>query len=249
LLEINDVELKVINDPETTVTFDGTGASEELGAVQLHGTWQRDTGVVSLALEAAGIPLTPLLMQRLAVNCPDKALTPFHLEGKAALQAGVDSQPASSQPLTHDVRLRVRDGKVLHPKIPLPLENLTASARCLNGRLTVERLTADSGLARVELHGGSARMPHPDQNFEGVVTVSHLPLTKELAQRLPKPVQDLYDMFSPVGKASVELRAARRDGRWLRHHYTMHPEGMGVCYSGFRYPCDHITGVVEYDYL
>src|SRR5439155_11965852 len=36
LLEINDLELKAINDPEATVTFDGTGASEELGAVQLH---------------------------------------------------------------------------------------------------------------------------------------------------------------------------------------------------------------------
>jgi hypothetical protein len=249
LLEITDVELKVINDPEATVTFDGTGASEELGAVQLHGTWQRDTGVVSLALEATGIPLTPLLMQRLATNCPDKALTPFHLEGKADLQARLDYQPANSQPLTHDVRLRVRDARILHPKIPLPLDNLTASARCINGRLTVEHLSAASGPARVELHGGSARMPHPEQNFEGVVTVSHLPLTKELAQRLPEPVQNLYNLFSPVGKASIELRAACQDNRWLRHHYTMHPEGLGVCYAGFQYPCDHITGVVEYDCL
>jgi hypothetical protein len=249
-LEITDVGLTVINDPEATVTFEGTGTSEELGALKLHGSWQRDSGAVGLTFHANGIPLTSLLVQRLAAHCPEKGITPFHLEGKADLQARVEYQPGSGVPLGYDVRCQIKDARIHHPHIPLTLEGLEAQTRCLNGQLTVERLTARSGTARVELTGGQARMPRPDQDFEGVITVSHLPLTRELADRLPTAVQTLYfEYFKPVGKASVRLEVACQGGRWLRQHYTMYPEDLRVCYRDFPHPTEHLTGVVEYDWL
>ncbi len=251
LLEITDVSLCVINDPETTVTFEGTGSSEELGTLRLAGSWQRDSDAVSLTLHADGIPLTSLLVQRLAAHCPEKTtLTPFHIQGKADVQARLDYQPASGLPLSYDVHCTVQGAKVVHPQLPLALENLQASARCANGRITVERLTATSGTARVELTGGTARLPRPDQDFEGVLTVSHLPLTAELADRLPEPVRALYHTyFKPVGRASARLDVASQGGRWVRHRYTLYPEDVRVCYVYFPYPTERLTGVVEYDWL
>jgi hypothetical protein len=252
LLEINDFNCTVINDPEVTVTFEGSGASEELGAVRLNGTWQRDTGAVTLALGAAGIPLTPLLVQRLAAHCPDRAgaPAPFHLEGKAELQIRAGYQPGASQPLHYETHCQVHDARLIHPRIPIPLEKLEASAHCVNGRLTVERLTADSGPARVELRGGTACAPHPEENFEGVLTVRHLPLTEALANNLPEAVQRLHkEYFRPAGAASVSIACARQGGRWLRHHYTLTPENVAICYTGFPYPCDGLNGTIEYDHL
>ncbi len=249
-VEVTGVNLTLINDPLPSVTFEGSGTSESLGAIRLHGTWQRDSRAASLSLQADGVALTPLLVQRLAACRLDlKGLEPFALEGRADLKAEVEYQPGSGVPLGYDVRWQVRQAKVGHPKLPFDLENVEAAGRCVNGRLTVERLTATSGPAQLELLKGTAVLGRGEPDFDAVLSVKHLPLDQKLYDRLPEGVQVLAKNFNPQGPATVQVRASRRDGRWLQHQYTLLPENLRVCYKDFHYPADRITGAVEYDHL
>ncbi|MCC6417667.1 MAG: hypothetical protein IT429_05405 [Gemmataceae bacterium] len=249
-VEVAGVNLVVINDPLPTVSFDGSGTSEILGALQWRGTWDRDSGALALSGQADGIPLNPLLVQRLAACCPNPVLRPFPLEGLADLKGDFSYHPDAAQPLTYDVRCAVRQGKVNHPQLPLPLENVAASVHCANGRVTVERFTASSGpRTRIDVARATALLARPEEEFDAVVSVKHLPLEKPLFDRLPKPIRDLADLFQPEGPVTVTIHAARQQGQWLRHRCTMNPEDLRVCFRYFPYPAERITGIVEYDYL
>jgi hypothetical protein len=249
-LEVSDVNLTIINDPLPTVTCSGSAASDSLGALQLSGTWQRDTGAIGLSAQVAGVPLTPQLIQRVAAFCPNKQLAPFPLEGQADLKAEVSYQPGGSVPLSYDVRCQLRQVKVNHPQLPLALQGLEGSLRCTDGRLTVERLVAVSDKqARLDVLRATAQLPRPDEDFEAVATVKNLRLEPDLFRRLPQGIQDLAAMFQVTGVGSVKIQARRERGRWREQRCTLYPEGLAACYEWFKYPCDGITGEVEYDAL
>ncbi|MCI0459634.1 MAG: hypothetical protein L0Z62_22010 [Gemmataceae bacterium] len=249
-VEVSDIHLTLINDPLLTVTWEGKGTSEALGALQLRGSWQRDTNVLGLSAQASGVPLSPQLVQRLAACCPDRKLTPFPLEGQADLKAELSCQPGGSVPFSYDVRCQLRQVKVNHPQLPMALEGLEASLRCTDGRLTVERLTAFSDKkARVDVLKATALLPRPEETFEAVVMVKHLPLEPELFRRLPQGIQDLAALFQPAGKTGVKVQARRERGRWIEQRCTMYPEGIAACYEHFKYPAEGITGTVDYDAL
>lgn len=249
-IELHDVHLTVINDPPSTIVVEGTAAADLCGTLKIRGSWQRDTKQASLSLQAPAISVTPALVHRLVAYCPNSGLDALELEGQVELKAELACAPASGNPLRYDVRCKLTKGKLQHPQIPLPLENLDTTVRCANGQLTLEKLTARAGAGQVELLRGTALLPHPDQDFEGILTVKHLPLTRELFARLPVVVKkQLYDAFQPKGSATVQFHCVRRAGQWLRNVCLMQPENVSVCFDRFPYPVERVSGVVEYDFL
>src|SRR5436309_612823 len=70
-LELEDVHLIMVNDPLTTVTFEGTGKSAVAGNVSIRGTWQRATDDATLSIDAKGVPVGPSLLRRLAAYRPE----------------------------------------------------------------------------------------------------------------------------------------------------------------------------------
>jgi hypothetical protein len=249
-LELHDVNLTVVNDPPTMIVAEGTAASEFAGALKIRGSWKRDSRHAQLALEAPSVPVTAALIQRLAAYCPDPSLQAVQLEGRAELRAELGYAPSSNRPFRYDVRCRFSQGKLQHPRIPVPLENLEATLRCADGQVTCEKLTAQAGSGHVELQRGTALLPHPEQDFEAKLIVKHLALTKELFARLPDNVRKpLYDSFQPRGSATVKFECVRRAGQWLQNVCVIQPENISVCFERFPYPVDRLSGVVEYDFL
>ncbi|HYT95064.1 MAG TPA: hypothetical protein VEL76_40480, partial [Gemmataceae bacterium] len=248
-VEINDVNLTLLNDPPEIINIEGSGTSEIAGMLQLRGSWERQSHAASFSVQVAGLRLTPLLVQRAAAYCRDRTLAALHLDGLADLKAELDYQPGSGRPFSYDIQGSIRAGKVRHPRLPLPWENLQASARCTNGHLTVDHLTADSGATRLELLKGAAQLPNIDQDCEIAVTVHHLPLDGNLCACLPEGMQNLFRDFQPSGPASVTAHVVRQAGQWHRQQYTLAPEGIRVCYRHFKYPAENITGSVKYDAL
>jgi hypothetical protein len=247
-LEVTDVSLRCVNDPLATVTVEAAGRSELLGPVQLRLTWQRDTRRAAVAVQAPAVCLGPALQQRLAAYKPEACGPGVHVEGKADVRAEFAYDPSATPPLTHDVRCRLTEGKVGHPQLPLPLEDVAAALRCADGRLTLERLRARAGAAEVEAHG-SAALPRPDQDFAGVLTVRHLPLDRELFARLPQNLSRMEELYEPAGPAGVTLTGDRRAGQWHQLHCLVRPEQVHVCFKHFPYPLERLTGAVEMDVL
>jgi hypothetical protein len=246
--EINDVNLTLLNDPVTCLTFTGTGQSEALGKVEVRGSWQRDTGVTTLALEVVGLRVNKDLVQYISGLCPDRNLSGLHLEGWMDLKLGATYTPGAAPALRHELRCTLRQFHVEHPDLPLPLDNLSASLACADGKLTLERLKAAAGTAHVECKGW-AHTAHPEENFAVEVTALHLAVTPKVGERLPPGGKRLYDLYQPTGNTRVQFIGEKKDGEWVKQRLVLQPDDVSICFRQFRYPIDRVAGTIEHDFL
>jgi hypothetical protein len=249
-VELTDVDLRLINDPLSTVTIVGSANSPVAGKLHVSGQWERNTQEITLTLQAQRVSLAGIVVERLQKLCPVGTLEGLKLEGEADLKADVAYRPGTSQPLTYDVRLQVTKAKLQHPKLPLPLEDLEASLRSSNGDLRLEKLQARSGLTEIEARG-SAVLPCVDQTFECHVEARHLELREPLFAALPEKIRYLYRAFRPTGLATWRADVARRDGAWVALASGEPPavhlvsETMGVNFVKFPYPLERLAGTVD----
>ena len=213
-VELTNVELTLINDPLATVVITGSAGTEATGKFQISGQWQRNSQQMVLALKAQQVALGALVVERLEKICPGGSLEGLKLEGRADLKADISYQPELSTPLSYDVRALVRQAKIQHPKLPLPLEQLDASLHCTNGEIRVDKLRARSGATEIEGRA-STLLPSVDQFFECKVEARHVEITEALFANLPERLQLLYRAFQPVGQATFRAECARREGAWV----------------------------------
>ena len=130
VVELTDVDLRLVNDPLDLVTIVGSAHSEMAGKLHISGQWQRHSNEISLTLKAEQISLAGIVVERLEKLCPAGTLEGLKLEGNADLKAELAYRPESAQPLSYDVWLNVTKATVRHPKLPLPFDELNASLRC-----------------------------------------------------------------------------------------------------------------------
>jgi hypothetical protein len=252
LLEIHDVEMTLRNDPLPTLTLEGSGQSDVAGPVRFSARVQREDDAASVHLELPEVPLGPALIQRLSRPWPEAAVHLRQLKATAQVGAVLAYQPGASQPWAYDVNCELKDGSFSHARLPLPLEEATASLHLVNGLIPAVHLKGRLGPAHVELALKDAVVPDQvpaslcDLAREAEVRLDHLPLTPELLAQLPacREIQENYSPRGPVSLVHTAMHSA--DGRWHRH-WTIHPEGIRGAFCHFRYPLEGVTGVVESD--
>lgn len=253
-VEISQVNLTLVNDPVPTVIIQGRARSEAIGEVEIHGAWNRDNKELALSAQVQGLDVTPALLQRLGGACPTANFQGVHLEGKADLKADLAFLPDSTNALSFDVRCRLSKGKLRHPEIPLPLDDMSATVRASNGQITLERLQARSGPAAVSARG-IALAPCPVKSFEGQLEIKNLQVCRALFEPLPDKFKALHDAFTPTGTATLRVNCARRDGRWATlasgapSTVSLLPENMRVSFSRFPYPLERISGALDMNLL
>ncbi len=259
-LEIKDVSLTVINDPDLTVTFEGAGVSEATGPVRLSGSWQRDGGQVTLTCDAAAVPVGPPLVQRLAGFCPGIAEHARELSGNGDLHLTLDYQPGTPRPWSHDVSFSLTQGRFSHKQLPLALEGVTASLRCVNGHIDRAKADARAGAAAVHVTVDDITLPfgRPDPppscpcedlpSFKRLdVTIDDLPVTEWLIRHLPEQYHDLQKHFAPAGPVSVRYSAWRDGADLLRKRVTLYPRRMSASFEKFPYAVERITGNIVHN--
>ncbi len=250
VLEINDVNLTLINDPLMTLSIRGAASSDLLGKLQLAGVIDRHNGEAQLAFRAAQIPLTQDLAARLPIQCPPDVFRGLQLKATAHVEGKLSLQPG--QPVFYEVRGEVRGAKVQHPKMPLPLEDLNAKFHCNNGEFQLENLTAHSGKTEIEAHG-VAQLPCVDKDFEVQLELKHVVLGRDLADRLPEKIRNLSDLFQPDGPTTIHIACARHDGEWVAltdgspSQVSLRPEGISLKFKNFAYPLERATGAIDYN--
>jgi hypothetical protein len=120
--------------------------------------------------------------------------------------------------------------------------------RCSDGQLVVEHLKAAAGAGKLECKA-TAELPDVENNFTAEVTAYHLPIDKELAEKMPAKVQLLYEYFKPSGTAKFQFLCDKKRGQWRRHYFLFEPDEISVCFWKFPYPIDQVTGQADYDFL
>jgi hypothetical protein len=256
-VEIKDVSLTVINDPDLTVTFDGSGTSEATGPLRISGTWQRDTRQTGLTCDAKGVPVGPALVQRLSGLCPGLAEQAHDLSGSANLHARIDYHPGATRSWEHDVTLTLTGGKFSHKQLPLPLDGLTATVRCVNGHIGHAEAKGRAGAASVRVTVDDVTLPldcagtdccKPEELFKKLdVTVDDLPVTEWLIRQLPEKYHVLEKEFAPSGPVNVRIALWRDEKDRLRRRLTLLPQRMAASFEKFPYPVSRITGNVVHN--
>jgi hypothetical protein len=246
--ELHDLNLSLVNESANCLSFNGAGQSETMGEMAVSGMWNRATNATTLTFHTANLLINKELVRYVASQYADDRLKNLRLDGAAEIDAKVDYQPGAVPALTYDVQCQLRQTRVEHPGLPVPVYNLSASLHCTEVKLTLEKLKAAAGAGKIECHG-SAELADPENNFSGELTAYYLPLTKDLAERLPPRVKLLYEKFNAVGTGNAHLVGEKQKGKWVRAHGTFEPDDLGICFEKFKYPLEHLTGVVDFDNL
>jgi hypothetical protein len=255
-LEIKDVNLTVINDPVLTVTFDGSGVSDATGPLRLTGSWQRDSDRTSLTCDAPSVPVGPALVRRLSGACPEAAEQLRELTGQGNLHATFNYQPDAPRPWDHDVTLSLTQGKFSHRLLPVSLEGLTASFRCVNGHIDWAEARAHAGDASLHVTVEDITLPvgctGPACVWEDLfakldVTIEHLPVTESLIHQLPEQYHDLHRDFLPSGPINVSVTLWHDGARALHTRVTLKPQLMSASFYKFPYPVQRITGAIVHN--
>jgi hypothetical protein len=245
---VHGLKLTVLNDPTDCISFSGTGTSEVLGELQIRGSYNRRTQASTLWLKTAGLNLNRELVQYVVSQCPTDQAAGLHLEGRADIELDLNYEPTRPTPLKYDVHCQLHQTRIAHPKLPLPLYNLSASLHCTDNNLVLERLKAAAGAGKIE-GKATAKLPDVASNFSAELAVYHLPLEKELVDRLHPKVVRFYEWFKPVGTANGQFFITMKDGQPTRQYFTFEPDEISICFHKFPYPLDRVTGKVDYDFL
>ncbi|MBL8799280.1 MAG: hypothetical protein JNM56_35670 [Planctomycetia bacterium] len=242
-VEIKDVTLTVLNDPVNTLIIEAHGAAELLGELRARALYDRCASSLALTLEASAVPIGPALTQRLRGYCAELGDHLRDFSGVAHLKADLGIHPASPRPCTHDITCRLQRGRLEHPQLPLPLEEIEASVRCTDGRVRVEKIAASSGAMRLEAEGAASGLD-ANADFDGQLRLYDVPVTRELFARLPAKLQEVNRLYSPVGHADLVVDVARCAGQWRRRCVITTTDGQAR-FLKFPYPLERLQGRIE----
>jgi hypothetical protein len=243
-IEIKDADLTIINEPLSTLVFEGAGTSDLAGRIQIRGSWGRTSHEFGLSLEASDFPVDGNFVERLGPCCPQLAVHARQLTGTVSLHADLKYEPDAPEPWSHDVHLELSRGKLCHAQIPLPLENLEARCRCTDGRLTVERLTAQSGGTRLEASGRAMSLDS-EADLEGNLRIDHLSVCSDVFNTLPDKLRAIQQDYNPEGFVDVTLEFQRKRGRW-REFCQVSPRSVSMVCAKFPYRLEQVGGTIEH---
>jgi hypothetical protein len=243
-LVVKDVDLTIINDPLPTLVFQGTGVTDLAGRVEVRGTWGRVSEEFTLSISLAGFPVEGRLVQYLAAYWPEAAPHVRQLTGSGDLLADFRYQPDGSR-WSQDVTFQLHAGRLVHARLPMPLEHLEGKLRYADGQILLDGLSATAGASRLQL-SARATAASLEADLAGSLRWEHLPISQQLFTQLPAEVRRIENDYHPEGTATVGVDFSRRAGRW-REHCAVRLEDVSATCVQFPYRLDHLAGLIEHD--
>ncbi len=257
LVEIKDVSLTLINDPTPTLNIDLSGQTDVAGPIQASLKFDRATGATTGTIDLPGVPLADALIQRVVALAPEAGNQLRFLKGDANLHTTLNYDPAAQPPLRYDATVEWTNGRLTHARLPLPLEDATATIKVRNGRVPFVHLAAHSGTAVIDLTVKDLTLPRDPAGLSELppletvlrecdLRIAHVQITDKLLEKLPESVQRLEAPYTARGPLTFHHTLQHQaDGKW-RKTWNLMAEGLHVSYQPyFDYPVEGVTGSVE----
>jgi hypothetical protein len=260
LLEIQDLCLTVINDPLPTFVIEGAGRTDIAGPVKVSARFQRATGAGSATFEMPGIPVGPALIQRLSAVQPEVATHLRQLTGRGAVRVALAFRPGSLPAVSYDITGSLSKGTFSHARLPLQLEEVEASVRCVDGAVPLAHLTASfggpQGPGRLETSVRDLVVPPPsdDQSVslepedfarEADLKIEHLVVSPSFLEQLPDPAPEIQNDYYPDGPVTVSCSFRHEGPRSWHKNWAIRPEGVRGKFCKFPYELERVAGTIE----
>ena len=226
--------------------FAGTARGDTFEKLTLTGTVDLITGRIALEGGLSALTLSETLRRRV----PREARPAVE---QLALNNGVvdielnrfcyDPTAPSAHRLTYQAQARLRDGVWECPKLPFPVNELSADIALEDGILSIKRAQGSNGLTSLRADGtiGLCDPAHAPLDLQVVVT--DLELDQRLRDHTPPEYDELWDVFKPIGRVKAEVHLVRgQAGEPLDLSATVDCQDVAAVYRHFPYPLDHLTG-------
>jgi AsmA-like C-terminal region len=256
VVEIKDVALTLINDPLPTLNIEFSGQTDVAGKITGSFKVDRATGATTGTLDLPLVPVSDSLIQRLAALVPDAGNHLRFLKGDGKLHAALDFDRARNVPLRFDATLELSRATLTHARLPLPIEDASATIRVCNGQIPFAHLTAHSGTANIELTVKDLTLPRNACGLEELppletvlhdfdLRIEHLQMTDELYAQLPESMKRFCDPYAARGTLTYHQTVHREPGGKWCITWGVNAENLRATYEHFKYPFERISGMVD----
>ena len=141
---------------------------------------------------------------------------------------------------------QVAGGRIIDPRLPWPVSQLSCNVRCENQTLKIEQLQAQVGAAtlalELERHGWSAASP-----LAMGVRIENLPLAPQLYEAVPEILRKEWDKYRPSGIVDGDVQLTFDGLRW-RPKATLTGRELAFESDKFRYRLNGGSGTLKYQY-
>ncbi len=148
------------------------------------------------------------------------------------------------EPISFEVQGEISAGRLRDPRLPYPLDKLSAKFFCENQMLQLREMRASSGEADLELNcdiQGFGR----DVPMVIHATANNLEIDSRLREALPDSLQSQWDRLQPSGRVSGNLQLTF-DGKQWTPIVAIRCEQVSVKPWLFPYPLSDLEGLVHY---
>lgn len=217
----------------------GTGLLKRL---ELTGQvdWERQTWAAGGSL--SGFSFSPQLLASLPPELLPALSQLSGLECMASCRFQVSH--VLGQPIAFEVQGELSSGRLRDPRLPYPLDKLSADFFCKNQILQLRSMRASSGEADLEL---SCDIMGFGRDVPMVIHASanNLEIDSSLRESLPSKLQTQWDRLQPSGRVSGNLQLTF-DGREWTPIASIRCEQVSVNPWLFPYPLSDLEGLIHY---
>ncbi|MFO0805715.1 MAG: hypothetical protein U0791_21645 [Gemmataceae bacterium] len=259
-LKLTDARFTLLNDPLPILTITADATAQGFGPVQVRARLNRITRHVSIGCEMADFPLGEVLPVVAEKFAPHIAGHLGSLEANASVKADLTYIPDATPAWRHDVRVEIKDGKLKHPDLPGPVDQIAVKFRSVDGHVRIEEATAKMGAATVKVAMETRNTPVPaaaaaradldqlatlEEHLQKLdVLVSGIQLDDAFFNRIGEKATKAKKLFDPQGKIELGYKFAREPQGWKRE-YEVRPLSASVTYEKFKYPVSDVQGTVK----
>jgi len=245
---LRDVELKIegTKDGVGRLKFEGSARGDMFDRLTLKGMIDMITGSVTLDGQLSGLTLSNTLRRRIPRELRPAVQAMALNNGVVDLELNhfrFDPAAAPGSRLHYQALVRLREGVWECPKLPFPVNDLSAMIGIEDGMVTITHAQGSNGLTILRADGTLGIDDPTHRPLDLRVHLIDLELDQRLRDRTPSEYDDLWDVFQPRGRVNADVHAVRgRAGQPVELSANVLCRDVAGVYRHFQYPLDHLTG-------
>ncbi len=242
---LRDVSVRVESQGVGWLKFEGSARGDSFDRVNVSGTLEVATGRLELRGDVARLALNDTLRGRV----PPEYAPAFAKLGLTGGEADVRVNrlrfdPAGATKLRYDVDGVLRAGVWNCPKLPFPLNDVSAGFAARDGVIAFDHAEGHYGTTAVRVsHAEFSALDPKRLPMSADLEVSDLELDARLRDWTPAEFRPVWSGFRPSGRLSLAVSVGRGEaGGPLRHRVVADCQDVAILYEHFKYPLDHLRG-------